>query len=167
MRTKIGCAAVMLCTMGVVTSAAADVNPPGTKEESVPQMMGIVGKDLIRGEGVILVGAYMTSQNPKFWGVFEAVSAPVFAGFATGDVDTTYWVTVASMEALALYNIRLDKNKMSKSEIIRANFIGWNAVMVITGLTGFITGDFDKDKKITLNYIPEPQGSRLILSYRF
>ena len=135
-------------------------------------MVGMVGKALIATEGLFWLSAYMASLNPKVYGVVYAVSAPYGAAMSCANANvnticTTFWVSMASLEALALYNIRLDENKMSKSEIIRANFIGLNAALVIVGLTGFLTGDFDKDKKIALNYMPEPQGGRLILSYRF
>ena len=129
---------VILVICGLTQSVSAD---EGTKEESVPQMVGMVGKALIGVEGLFWLNAYMASLNPKVYGVVYAVGASsvatmVYTNANVNEICTTCWVTMASVGALALYNIRLDENKMSKSEIIRANFIGWNAALVISGLTG-------------------------------
>ena len=157
---------VVLVIGGLTQSVSAD---EGTKEESVP--VGMVGEALIATEGAIWLSAYAISLNPKVFGVDYAVWIPLVAAMVSvdGNANTTFWVSAATLEALALYNIKLDENKMSRNEKIRANFIGLNAWLIITSLTWYFTGDYDKDKdkKIVLNYMPEPQGGRLILSYRF
>jgi hypothetical protein len=143
----------------LVQSVSAD---EGEKTLTGPQIAGMA----LMLEGVIGINAYLASLNPKVYGVAGALLFPL-AGGSSKSSETARWVGLAAVEALALYNISIDEDKMSKSEIFRANIIGWHAAAGIMAVTGYFAGDFNKDKKMSLNYMPETHGGRLILSYRF
>jgi hypothetical protein len=159
--TKYWLAIIVLGLLGITQPVSAE---EGEKEWTGSRIAGAV---LIL-EGVVGLNAYLASLNPRVYGVAGALLFPVAAANSEGkSSDTTRWVGLASVEALAIYNIGLDEDKISDSEIFRNNFIGWHAAAGIMAVTGYFAGDFNRDKKVALNYIAEPHGGRLMLSYRF
>ncbi len=100
-------------------------------------------------EGLFLVNSWMASESPNTYGAIAALLFPI--GAAGGNESaTTKWVGFLSAESLAIYNINLDEDKENKSDIFKNNMIGWHIFAGLTGLTGYIMGDFDSDESLSL-----------------
>ena len=153
--------------LAIMVSGLLGITQPVSAEEdqsawTAPEIAGA----FLVVEGIVGLNAYLASRDPRAYGIAGALLFPIAAAGGKAS-ETTRWVGVASIEALALYNINLDKNKMSSGEIFRNNFIGWHAVAGIMAITGYFAGDLDRDKKVALNYLAEPRGGRFMLSYRY
>lgn len=159
--TKYWLAIIVLGFLGIIQPVSAD---EGEKKWTGPRIAGTV----LIVEGAVGLNAYLASLNPRVYGVAGALLFPIAAANSDSkSSDTTRWAGLASVEALALYNIGLDEDRMSDSEIFLNNFIGWHAAAGIMAITGYFAGDFNRDRKVALNYVAEPHGGRFILSYRF
>lgn len=156
----------ILCAIGlalcvVTQSVSADES---TSEWSDAQKTAGM---IIVTEGLIGLNAYMASLSPHVYGFVGVVLFPLGMVGGTEPSDSQMkarWVFLASVEALSIHNMQVDKNNTSKSEIIRSNFIGWHAAAGLAAATGYF---IDKNKRFALNYMPEPQGGKLMVSYRF
>lgn len=121
---------------------------------------------LLIGEAVIGVNAYLASIAPHPYGTISALAFPL-AAINGRSSETARWVMLGSAEAIALYNIRIDENKKSRSDIFKSNVIAWHAFLGISLTTAYFTGDLKDNKRASLAYIPEAGGGRLLFSYRF
>ena len=120
-------------------------------------------------EGMLGVNAAMASSNPHAYGVAGVLLFPLaFTIGEGGGSKASNLALLMSTEALALYNLSINENKVSKKEIFRKNMIGWHAVIGIALSTGYLAGNFKKDdNKVSFNYLPDPHGGRLLISYRY
>ncbi len=116
-------------------------------------------------EGMIAVNAWMASKNPKLYGGAAVLLFPV--GAAESKNETTFWVSLAAAEALAIYNISLDEDKYSESEIFKKNMIGWHLFAGAVGLTTWLTNDENKKEKVSLGFVPAPKGGVFRVTFRF
>ena len=158
--TKNRLAIVVLGLCGLIQSVFAEEREKEWTDSPIANVVLI--------ESLFGVNAYLASLDPRAYGVAGAVLFPIGAINGESSLsNATLWVGLASAEALALYNIGLDEDEMSDSEIFKNNFIGWHVVTGIIAVTGYFSGDFNRNKKIALNYLAEPRGGRFMLSYRF
>ena len=116
-------------------------------------------------EGLFLVNSWMASESPNTYGAIAALLFPI--GAAEGNNSaTTKWVGFLSAESLAIYNINLDEDKERKSDIFKNNMIGWHIFAGLTGLTGYIMGDFESKESLSL--IPmSTGGGKFVYNYKF
>jgi len=141
---------------------------PGKKEFTATETAGA----LLLAEGVLAVNAAWAASNPEQYGYVGLLLFPLGAvnggGSGFGYKQTSFWVTLAGAEAIAIYNINIDKVHTSKNEIFRNNMVAWHGLIAIAAITGYFAGDFDKakDKKLAFEFLPEPKGGRFLLSYR-
>lgn len=112
-------------------------------------------------EALIGVNAWMASEEPQAYGALGAIFFPI-AGceYARGKSCTTNLIAV---ESLAVYNLSIDPDKKSKSEIFKDNMLAWHLVMLTIGTTFYL--DEKKSKKINLT--PLPDGGSLSFHYDF
>jgi hypothetical protein len=117
-------------------------------------------------EGVFVISAWMASKNPQAYGGLLALGAP-FGGHSGEQNETTMWLTLAAVEAMAIYNISLDKDEYSESEIFKKNMIGWHIVLGVVGLTAWLSDDGEKEDKVSMSFAPLHGGGQFRLAYRF
>ena len=173
MNKTLFCAVILVCSC-LALSAHANEEDPVPVDDSKPidakksqiewTPLEIAGAALLF-EGAMALNAKMAASNPHVYGYAGLLLFPL--GSDNRMSEASFWALMVGAESLAIYNIRIDEEKMTKNEIFRANMIGWHALMLVGGITGYFAGDFSKDKKVSLNYLPEPQGGKLLLSFRF
>ena len=120
---------------------------------------------ILIGEGLFLANAWLASKDPHVYGGVLALLAPL-AAFEGNSSETTQWVGLIAAESIAAYNIGIDKNKESKSDIFKKNLIAWHVFAATVGITGYIMGDFDSEQSLSL----KPNfngGANLVYSKRF
>jgi hypothetical protein len=110
-------------------------------------------------EGAIAVNAYLASMNPQIYGAVGLAIFPIMIQPST----TEAWLAVGALETVPLYNLTIDPDKKSNSQIFKANEIAWHAAVGLLATTGYLT----KDKKMSLSYVPQPHGGKLVLSLHF
>ncbi len=119
-------------------------------------------------EGLIAVMSRWAARDPVDVGVITALTAPFApAANSRGHSMTSMFIQIGAFETLALYNLSVDKDKKSEREIFRANVIGWNAAAGITWAGQRFFGRSGYSKNLSLMYVPEASGGRLLLSYKF
>jgi hypothetical protein len=116
-------------------------------------------------EGIIAVNAWMASKNPQVYGGLAVLLFPVAA--AETKNETTFWVSLAAAESLAIYNIGLDEDKYSEGAIFKKNMIGWHLFAGVVGLTAWLSEDDKKEEKVSMAFLPTSNGGELRLGYRF
>jgi hypothetical protein len=126
--------------------------------------ISLVNKILIV-EGLFLLNSWMASQSPNTYGGFAALLFPLGAGEGNGSA-TTKWVGFIGAESIAIYNLKLDEDKVSKNDVFKNNIIGWHIFAGVTGLTGYIMGDFKSHESLRL--LPSPNGGgQLVYSHKY
>jgi len=121
---------------------------------------------ILLAEGSFLANAWLASEDPHAYGVVLALLAPLAAAGEGNSSETTKWVGLIAAESIAIYNIGIDTNKKSKSDIFKKNFIAWHLFAATIGVTGYIMGDFDSEQSLSL----KPNfngGANLVYSKRF
>jgi len=121
----------------------------------------------IFGEAAIAANAYLASKDPHLYGAAGALLFPVAMSIGEGPRSgASSWISLGSLEVLALYNLSIDKSEKSEREIFRANVIGWHAVAAVALLTGFFSRD--EGKRWSYLYVPDPRGRSVVfLAHRF
>lgn len=116
-------------------------------------------------EGMFAANAWLASENPNAYGAVTALLFPLAAGEGSSS-NTTKWVGFVGAESIALYNLNIDEDKESKSEIFKNNMLAWHLFAGAVGLTGYIMGDYCSKKSLSL--IPTPAGgAQLVYNYKF
>lgn len=124
-------------------------------------------KKFLLVESVIAVTSYLYAQNPKNFGGASAIIMPIVLAEADyDDSKTSDWVGIIGLEAFALYNFNVDENKISESKLIRNNFAILNLVFGTYGFSGYIMGDFDTEKSVTLKPTLNG-GAHIAFNYKF
>lgn len=136
---------------------AGDAAAQEDKSTSWLQVTGLV----VAVEGAIAVNAYLASMNPKVYAGVAGVIYPIMIQPSTQDA----WLVVGALETVPVYNLTIDPDKKSPSQIFKANEIAWHAAVGLLLTTGYVT-KITKEK-MSLGYMPEPHGGKLILSLRF
>ena len=117
-------------------------------------------------EGAFAVNSYMASRSPHGYGAIGLLLFPLAAMGSHGS-DATRWTTLASAEALAIYNLSINENKTSRSEIFKNNMVGWHAFLLVVGTTAYIAGDFKRSSSYSLSISPSPsQGAPMLVFSR-
>lgn len=126
--------------------------------------LGMLSMVLI-GEGLVLANAWLASENPHIYGGALAILSPL--GAAEGNASTTTkWVGFLSAESIAVYNLNIDENKKSKSDIFKDNFIAWHLFAATIGISGYLMGDFKSKESLSLR--PDFNGgATLVYNRRF
>ena len=114
-------------------------------------------------EGLLISNAWMASEKPKEYGGFMMLFSPI-AG-SSGDKFSDY-VGLVGAEAIGLYNLTIDKDKKTKSDIFKENLIGWHIVIGVGALTDYFTDDKKEDSKVYILPIKKG-GVKISYNYRF
>jgi len=120
-------------------------------------------------EGIIGLNSYLASLDPDVYGTAGLILFPLGAvnGPSTNSSRAAFWTVLGIAESLALYNILLDEDRMTKEDIFKANVIGWHIIIGTGALTQFIFGGEETENGISLNLIPIKNGGRMTLMYNF
>jgi hypothetical protein len=131
--------------------SASEVPPPTEKKDSHP----IWG--LLIMEGFLVTNAWMASEDPSGYGGFLALVAPISG-------CEFYCSGLIAAESIAIYNMSIDENKNSKSEIFKNNMIAWHVFAAVGGVASY----FIDDEDIKLSFKPSMNsGGNLVFNYRF
>lgn len=125
------------------------------------EKLGPVSKAFVI-EGLFIANSWLASEDPNTYGGIAALLFPLAAGEGEGST-TTKWVGFLSAETIALYNLDIDEDKKSKSEIFKENLIAWHVFAALVGFTGFIMGDFDSDVSLSMAPIG---GDKFVFLYK-
>ena len=117
-------------------------------------------------EGVFAVNSYMASRSPHGYGAIGLLLFPMAGGGSRGS-EATKWAALASAEALAIYNLSINENKTSRSEIFKNNMVGWHAFVLVVGTTAYIAGDFKRSPSYSLSLSPTQGAPMLVFSRNF
>jgi hypothetical protein len=155
---------VLLLGMALYSGVATAAEEP---ERSISLVDNV--KSGLAFEAALGILSYWGAQSPRSLGVVVALTSPLGIGGESGGMSkVASWVMVGGFEAMAIYNLRVDEKKTTNRERFRANEIGWHAAIGVSALVAYLTRDEQKkDKKMSFSYLPEPQGGKLMLSYRF
>ncbi len=156
MISKILVALLLLVSVGI--HAEENVELAQTKEDIHPVLLFLLV------EGIIGVNAWMASEDPHTYGALSALLFPL-AG-SSQDSPTQHWVKLAAVESVALYNLSIDEDKKSKSEIFKGNVIAWHLVAGIVGLSGYLVGDGSAQESLKFTPVSN-RGPQLVYSYKF
>ena len=120
-------------------------------------------------EGIIGLNSYLASLDPDVYGTAGLILFPLGAvnGPSGNNSRAAFWTVLGLAESLALYNILLDEDRMSKEDIFKANVIGWHIIIGTGALTQLIFGGEETEKSVSLNLIPIKNGGRMTLVYNF
>lgn len=116
-------------------------------------------------EGVFIVASAAASRQPHAFGIAAALMFPA-AALGSDISTTTKTVTLIGAESLAFYNLTVDKNNRTRPEIFRKNMIGWHALALVVGVTGYIMGDFGSNKSVAVVPV-DNHGAKIMYSYNF
>ena len=116
-------------------------------------------------EGVFVVASAVASRKPRAFGVVGALVFPA-AALGSETSKTTNTVTLIGAEALAFYNISVDTNDRTRTEIFQKNMIGWHVLALAVGVTGYIMGDYGSNKSVAVVPV-ENHGAKIMYSYNF
>ena len=116
------------------------------------------------GEGLIALNAWMASEAPAVYGGLGVLLFP-FAGGEHSSSELTYWTGLVAAESLAIYNISIDGDGKSKSEIFKDNMVGWHLFVLAVGVSSYIDSKLDKNENIIIE--PEKDGMTLTYEYAF
>jgi hypothetical protein len=108
-------------------------------------------------EALFAVNAWMASEDPNAYGAIGALVFPI-AG-----CNVKYCLDLAAFETVAIYNLSIDPDEMSKSEIFKNNIIAWHLAAGFTMLSAHIF----EDKGYKLNFIPTFDGGGIQFKYNF
>jgi hypothetical protein len=116
-------------------------------------------------EGVFIAASAVASREPRAFGVVSALMFP--AAVLGSDISKpTSAVALIGAETLAFYNISVNKNDRTRQQIFRKNMIGWHALALVVGVTGYIMGDYGSNQSLAL--VPaENHGAKIMYSYNF
>jgi hypothetical protein len=138
--------------------------PPASAEEA--ERTFFQDPNVLVIEGFLVANSYLASLNPRAFGVFCAIFCPTGGGVSDWS-STSGVVTLASVEALSIYDIGINSDKVSEGEIFKRNLIGWNIVLGINALAEHLTGQTNKGKKMSFGFAPDRNGGTLLLSSKF
>jgi len=114
---------------------------------------------VIAVEAAIGVNAYLASMNPRIYGGVGLALFPILMQPTT----TEAWLAVGALETVPIYNLTIDPDEKSPSQIFKANFVAWHVAAGLLATTGYLT----KDKKVSLSYMPERGGGKVVFAYRY
>jgi hypothetical protein len=115
-------------------------------------------------EGFIAINAAMASEAPEVYGSVLALLSPL--GASSNVSETTNWVGIGSAATLGLYNaIELSDDKYSKNDIFMKNVYGWHALVLISGVTEWLTGEEVSNDNVAL--FPVKNGLVISMNYEF
>jgi len=116
-------------------------------------------------EGVFITASAVASRKPRAFGIIGALAFPA-AAMGSETSDTTNTIALIGAEALGFYNITVDTNDRTRQEIFRKNMIGWHAIALAVGVTGYIMGDFGTNKSVAVVPV-DKHGAKIMYSYNF
>ena len=145
----------ILCFISVST-----YSEEAKKDEKEPKY--IFG--LVVFEALIGVNAWMASESPSVYGGAAALLFPL-AGGSENTGKITYWSGLVAAESLAVYNLSLNEDEYTKSEIFKNNMIAWHVFAGVVVAAGLVENKFfNKD---TVTFIPDRNGGHIAFSYKY
>lgn len=121
-------------------------------------------------EGMGAASAYLLSTDPHNYGKALMLIPPLIIAASKDDtLRASDYAAFVAVEAIAAYNIKVDKSNTSRSELFRNNLIGWNAILLLGAIFDYRMGasGSNKSKQLSFGYMHEPLGGKLVLSYNF
>ena len=103
-------------------------------------------------EAILGVNAWMASEAPNGYGTISALAFPL-AGKSEETSDFVYWTGLAAIESVAIYNINLDSDEYSKSEIFRNNMKAWHAAAGVILAISYIDSKWINNDTISVTPI--------------
>ncbi|WP_157726666.1 hypothetical protein [Thalassotalea crassostreae] len=135
------------------TNIIAEENPDVKPQETEITPLMIIGV-----EALFAVNSWMASEDPHTYGGAAALLFPI-AG-----CNELYCSNLIAAESLALYNLSIDDDKTSKSEIFKNNMIAWHIFAGVVGLSEYLI----EDKDIKLSFQPiSTGGGKIVFDYKF
>ncbi len=116
-------------------------------------------------EGMLGVNAWLASEDPQAYGLIGALLFPFAAGEGNNS-DVEKWVGLIGAESIALYNLSIDKDKKTKSEIFKENVIAWHLFAGILLATNYLVGDEKTNETISVEPVAYG-GAQLVYNYKF
>lgn len=151
----------VFCSMMAVVVFLAPLLAKAAEDDSQPSTLSLA----LVTEGVFIVASGAASRKPHQFGAIAALIFPA-AALGSETSNTTNMVTLIGAETLALYNLTVDTNDRTRTEIFQKNMIGWHALALAVGVTGYIMGDFGSNKSVAV--VPaKDNGAKIMYSYNF
>ena len=131
------------------------------------------GARFIAVETLIAVASYAAAESPKAVGIGAGLLVPMAAYMDQRSSTVTRWTGVIVAESIAYYNIRADgDDDISKDDILKKNFIGWNIFALTVGLSDYFFPAKEQNNRprgpqLSLRVDPATAENSLQLSYRF
>ena len=124
---------------------------------------------IVAVEAMLGINAWMASESPKVYGGFSALLFP-FAGAGAGAGDAsrgkiTYWSGVLAAESISIYNLSLDEDKESKSDIFKNNMIAWHIFLGVVSTAFIVENKYFNQENIS--FIPAKGGGQIAFNYKF
>lgn len=116
-------------------------------------------------EGVFIVASAVASKEPHAFGVAAALMFPA-AVLGSNISTTTSTIAMIGSESLAFYNITVDRNNRTRQDIFKRNMIGWHALALAVGVTGYFMGDYGSNKSVAVVPV-DNHGAKIMYSYNF
>ena len=116
-------------------------------------------------EGVFIAASAVASREPHAFGVAAALMFPA-AVLGSNISTTTSTIAMIGSESLAFYNITVDRNNRTRQDIFKRNMIGWHALALAVGVTGYIMGDYGSNKSVAVVPV-DNHGAKIMYSYNF
>ncbi len=92
-------------------------------------------------EGSTLLLSWAASAEPDITGGILVLTAPISVGMSSSGKMGADITNLVAIESLAIYNLTLDRNKKSKSDIFIENMIGWHIVYATFAISEYIFDD--------------------------
>ena len=109
---------------------------------------------IVAVEAMFGINAWMASESPKVYGGFSALLFP-FAGAGAGEASRgkiTYLSGVLAAESISIYNLSLDEDKESKSDIFNNNMIAWHIFLGVISTAFIVENKYFNQENIS--FIP-------------
>ncbi len=117
-------------------------------------------------EGMLGINAWLASENPHAYGAVGALLFPLAAGGEGSQNETEVWVGLIGAESIAFYNLSIDEEEKTKSEIFKNNMIAWHLFAGVLLTTKYIIGDNDSNESLSIK--PNTYGGlQFVYNYKF
>jgi hypothetical protein len=121
-------------------------------------------------EGLVGANAWLASKSPRGWGGVEAGLVPVLTIASAVDPKASPaepWLILIGGGAVAAYNLTVDTDKTSASQIFKTNFVALNVLLGAGVAITQFSGSPRQDRRVSVAYLPGPHSGNLVFSYRF
>lgn len=151
----------MFCSLMAVVVFLAPLVANAADDTSQPSNIQLA----FVAEGVFIAASAVASREPHAFGVAAALMFPA-AVLGSNISTTTSTIAMIGSESLAFYNITVDRNNRTRQDIFKRNMIGWHALALAVGVTGYIMGDYGSNKSVAVVPV-DNHGAKIMYSYNF